>query len=80
MDDFIQVAIIIFSCGAIWLLAQKGSLIRWGHIVGMLGQPFWFYTTYKHAQWGMFLCTVWFTYCYGQGIWNYWLKGVFTDE
>lgn len=70
----IQGLIILFSCGAIWLLAQKGALIRWGYIVGMIGQPLWFYTTYTHGQWGMFLTTCWFTYCYYKGIKNYWLR------
>ena len=71
----IQGFIILFSCGAIWLLTQKGALVRWGHVVGMIGQMGWFYTTYKHGQWGMFVVTCWFTYCYYKGINNYWFKG-----
>lgn len=74
MEAFIQIGITLFSCAAIWLLAQKKPWARWGYIVGIVGQPCWFYTTWEHAQWGMFLVTCWFTFSYGQGIWNYWTK------
>ncbi len=74
IEAFIQIGITLFSCTAIWLLAQKKPWARWGFIVGMVGQPFWFYSSWAHAQWGIFFCTAWFTFSYGQGIWNFWIK------
>lgn len=73
MEAFIQIGITLFSCAAIALLAQKKPWARWGYIIGMIGQPLWFYTTWDHAQWGMFLTTIWFTISYGVGIWNFWI-------
>ena len=74
MEALIQTGLMVFSCGAIWLLAQKKPWANWGYIVGIVGQPLWFYTTWVHAQWGIFIATCVFTYSYGQGIWNFWIK------
>lgn len=79
MEIIVQIAIILFSCGSIYLFAQKGSYRRWGYIVGLAGQPFWFYATWINVQWGMFLCTIWFSGCHILGIWNYWIKEA-SDE
>ena len=74
IEAFIQIGITLFSCAAIGLLAQKKPWARWGYIVGILGQPFWFYATWVNAQWGIVLVTCWFTFSYGQGIWNFWIN------
>jgi hypothetical protein len=47
---------------------------RWSCIFGALGQPFWFYTTFTHQQWGMFgMCFV-YTAAWGLGIRNNWIR------
>ena len=39
-----------------------------------LGQPFWFYATWKAGQWGIFaLCTL-YTYAWARGVWTHWLS------
>ena len=72
--DFSQIMIFIFGCSAIWLVARKEEWKRWGYIVGLIGQPFWFYVTIKTEQWGMVGLTVFYTYSWITGIWNYWIK------
>jgi hypothetical protein len=47
---------------------------RWGLIVGLMGQPFWFWSSWQHEQWGIFAVSVWYTYAWLQGIWNFWIK------
>jgi hypothetical protein len=74
-DTVIQILIIISSCGAIWLLSHTEHWSRWGFIVGLAGQPLWFYDTFRKKQWGIFMVTLWFTFSYGQGIWNFWITG-----
>lgn len=74
IDTFIQIGIAVISGASIWLLSLRGMHRRWGFIVGIVGQPLWFYTTFKEAQWGMFALSVWFTYAHLQGIYNYWLR------
>jgi hypothetical protein len=74
-EIIIQGFIVLLSGGSIWLLAQMGKFIRWGHIVGMVSVPLWLYTTWANEQWGMFLNSLWFAYCYYKGIKNFWFKG-----
>ncbi|WP_055324739.1 hypothetical protein [Ralstonia solanacearum] len=47
---------------------------RWGALVGLLGQPAWLYLTHLSGEGGMFTATVFFTLCYGHGVW----KGFFS--
>ena len=74
IDSICQAFITIFGGVAIWLLGRKETWARWGYILGFLSQPFWFYTTIKNHQWGIFLLALWYMYCWGQGIYNYWIK------
>ncbi|OAI59011.1 transmembrane protein [Ralstonia solanacearum] len=43
---------------------------RWGALVGLLGQPAWLYLTHVSGEGGMFTATVFFTLCYGHGVWK----------
>lgn len=75
MDKIIcQIWIAVFGAASIWFVARKEKWKRWGYILGMIGEPAWVYTTIKHEQWGMFLLTLWYTYAWGQGVYNYWIK------
>ena len=59
-DAISQVAILIFVAGAIILLAKKS---KWGFVVGLLSQPFWYITSFVHQQWGVFFSLF---YIYGK--------------
>jgi len=74
LDTFVQFAIIIFSISAIWLLSSDAPYSRWGFIIGLAGQPFWFYSSYKNKEWGVFIVSVFFTISYTRGIYNFWIK------
>lgn len=69
-----QVFIFIFSASAIWFVSRRESWRRWGYILGLCGQPFWFWTLIATEQWGILALCVWYTYSWGQGVWNYWIK------
>ena len=69
-----QVIIVIFGAAAIFLVGRKEKWSRWGYIMGMLSQPFWLIESFKNEQWGFFILSIWYTYSWGQGIWNYWIK------
>lgn len=71
---YAQIAIMIFGASAIYLVSLNNEYKRWGYIMGMLGQPFWFYITIKYEQWGILVMTLFYTYSWGNGIWNYWIK------
>lgn len=72
--DFSQLMILIFGCSAIWLVARKENWKRWGYILGLIGQPFWFYTSITNKQWAIVALTVFYTYSWVMGIYNYWIK------
>jgi len=74
LTDLNQVAIIVLSCPAIWLVGRREPWRRWGFILGLLGQPFWLWSTWQNEQWGIFAVSAWYTYSWMQGIWNFWIR------
>lgn len=73
--DICQIGILIFGCSAVWFVGRKERWKRWGYILGLCSQPFWFWTTITHEQYGIALLSLWYTYSWGQGIYNYWIRG-----
>ena len=69
-----QIGILIFGCSAVWLVGRKEHWRRWGYVMGLCGQPFWFYTTITAEQWGIVLLCCWYTYSWAQGVYNFWIK------
>ena len=52
------------------------KLKRWACILGLIGQPFWFYTTYTAEQWGIFILAFIYTAGWLVGVRTYWFKEV----
>ena len=49
-----QVGILLTGVIAVWLTQHKReSWRRWACILGLLGQPFWFFAAWKAEQWGI---------------------------
>ena len=69
-----QIGVMVFGASAIWFVGRKEEWRRWGYILGLLGQPFWYYTTITNEQWGIFLMTIFYTYSWCQGVYNFWIK------
>lgn len=77
MFDYIcQIAILIGGTLTMFLLAQKNKWMRWGYIIGLVQESFWFYTTVYHHQWGVFLLCFVYTFCFLLGIYNYWIREI----
>jgi len=68
--------IIICACGAssVWLVARLDKWKKYGYIAGILAQPFWMYTTLSHKQYGISILSLWYSYSWGLGIYNYCIK------
>ncbi|MGO4813338.1 hypothetical protein AB4156_27730 [Cupriavidus sp. 2MCAB6] len=47
---------------------------RWAALVGLLGQPAWLYLTHATGEAGMFAVSLFFTLCYGRGVWSGFLR------
>lgn len=69
-----QIFIFIFGVSAIWLVGRKEDWRRYGFILGLCGQPFWFYTAYMNEQWGVLLMCLFYTYSWGSGVYTHWIK------
>lgn len=76
-----QAGIFVFGCSAIWFVGRKDlKTRRWGYVLGMLGQPFWFMATIPTKQWGMVAVSVWYAYAWGQGLYNHWIAPEKSDS
>jgi len=71
---FEQIWIGVFGTMAIWLVGRLEHWRRWGFIFGLMSQPAWIYTAIKNEQWGILVLSFWYTYSWGQGVYNYWIK------
>ena len=77
LDELIaQIGIISLGCSSVWFISRPETWKwkRWGYILGLAANPFWFYIGYKTQQWGIIIVSLWYTYSWGLGVWNYWIK------
>ena len=74
METFCQIWIVLTGVPAIWLLSRLEPWSRWGFVIGVVAQPAWIYTTIVNEQWGRCILTMWYTYSWCNGIWNYFFK------
>lgn len=71
---FDQIAIALLGATAAWASqARRAALRRWACIFGLLGQPFWFYASWKAGQWGIFAVSILYLCAWLHGLWVYWL-------
>jgi len=73
METAAQIIIIVFGATAIWFVGRREVWKRWGYILGLCSPPAFLYTAWQHKQWGILLLSLWYTYLWGQGIYNYWV-------
>ncbi len=76
MDIVSQIAIPILGLPAIFMVAKKK---RWGFVVGLSQQPFWFFTTIYNHQWGITLLSVGYTISWIMGIYEWFWKEPYVD-
>ena len=68
-----QVGIAMFGATAVFLVCQKDARVRrWGPVCGLIGQPFWVWSSIDAGQWGILALTVLYTYSWCCGIRNNW--------
>ena len=70
-----QIGIAFTGVTAIWLTQQhREEWKKYACLLGMAGQPFWFYSSYVAEQWGIFVLCFFYAYSWGIGIKNNWFK------
>ena len=70
-DNIAQAVITILSPTAIILVAKKN---RWGFVIGLMTQPFWFITALINKQWGVFLVSLVYTGSWILGVYEWFFK------
>jgi len=69
-----QIAIALTGVIAIWLSQdERESWRKYACLFGLVGQPFWFYSTYTAEQWGIFVLCIFYTFAWLKGFRNNWL-------
>lgn len=74
IDIVCQVMIVLFGVPAMWLICGTGRWKGLGYLLGLMGQPAWFYTVITHEQWGMLLLVIFYTISWIRGVHNYYIK------
>ena len=70
-----QVGILVFGMTAVLLVNDpRPHVRRWGPVLGLIAQPFWFYETFLSAQWGIFLCSFVYTSSWARGFYHAWIR------
>ncbi len=70
-DLISQIGIFTFGVVAIFLIAIKN---KWGFVIGLLSQPFWFMTAWINDQWAVFLLSIIYMFNWGLGIYTWFYK------
>ena len=70
-DLISQIAIAVLGLASIFLVAKK---IKWGFVLGLATQPFWFITSYLNGQWGVFVLSIGYTFVWCFGIYEWFYK------
>jgi len=73
-ETIAQAAIVIGGIVSVYFLNIKGPRHRWGHVFALSIMPAWFYTSWLHDQWGIFIRCMIFSVLWTMGIYNFWIK------
>lgn len=71
LDTISQIVIFVFGALSIILVGRKN---RWGFVLALLAQPFWFYTAYKHRQWGILAANFVYAVSWLYGFYQWFIK------
>ena len=67
LDYVAQFGLGIVGASAIFLVSRDN---RWGFVLGLLSQPFWFMTAFINEQWGIGVLSIFYTYSWWSGVYN----------
>jgi len=77
----VQILIAILGVAAVWLSQdRRADRRKYACLFGLLGQPLWFYTTWKSGQWGIFALSFVYTFAWIKGFHVYWLEKTPDNE
>jgi len=74
MYSFSQIMIFFGGILVAFSLNMNNRFSKYGPVLGVIFQPFWFYTTYLDRAWGTFALSFVYLAFYIAGIYNFWLR------
>lgn len=58
LEWIVQTMIVFGGCGNyVFLSHKRGTIRRWGYVVGLAGEPFWLYESVTKGQVGIIIVT-----------------------
>ncbi len=75
INVFYQVALTLLSAGTIAGITLGGRWVRWGCVLGLVSEILWFRLAIMHGQVDVFVLSIWYTLCFGFGLWRSFRKG-----
>lgn len=70
-----QYFIFTLSLAAAWLVNDpRPNVRRFGCLFGLAGQPFWIYSAFIAAQWGIFAMSFFYTAMWLRGFYHQWIR------
>jgi hypothetical protein len=69
-----QIMIFILGAGGIYLLSRNDRWSKWGPVIALASEPFWFYTAIADKSWGVFAVSFVYTVFYALGVYNFWFR------
>lgn len=70
-ENISQIAIFVLGITSIILIAKKN---KWGFVIALATQPFWFITSFLNKQWGIFLVSFVYALSWIFGIYEWFFK------
>lgn len=66
-----QTVIALTGAIGVAMITRQKSWNKWGHLVALSGQWAWLVSTWNHKQWGIFILTIWYSYHWALGCYNF---------
>lgn len=70
----IQIMIFILGVPALFLVSRTEEWKKWGYVLGLLAQIFWYWETIDKQQWWILALNIVYTFSWCQGIYLYFIK------
>jgi len=83
LKTLVNIVVMIEGLTAAYLLTRTDTRSRfWGCVIGLAGQPCWFYIAIESKNHGLTALACWYTFCWIKGIRNNWkqLKEASNEE
>ncbi len=62
-----QIVLTLLSLGSIFLVEREN---RWGYVLGLVAQPFWWYAAISDGQWGVMIVNVFYALIWSRGVYR----------